>query len=61
MVKANKGVVSRELVKEAFKVYANNRERYFVKEFATVKEFVYYGNTVTEEEKTVREKVKQAI
>ena len=61
MVKANKGVVSRELVKEAFKVYANNRERYFVKEFATVKEFVYYGNTVTEEEKTVREKVRQAI
>ena len=61
MVKANKGMVSRELVKEAFTVYANNRERYFVKEFATVKEFVYYGNTVTEEEKIVREKVRQAI
>ena len=27
MVKANKGVVSCALVKDAFKVYANNRER----------------------------------
>ena len=53
MVKANKGVVSRDLVKEVFRVYANNREWYFMKEFGTVKEFVYYGNTVTEEEKIV--------
>ena len=61
MVKGNKGVVSYDLVKEAFRVYANNRERYFMKEFATVKEFVYYGNTVTEEEKIVRKKVRQTI
>ena len=61
MVKVNKGVVSRNLVKEAFQVYANNREQYFMKEFVIIKEFVYYGNMVTEEEKIVREKVRQAI
>ena len=39
--KANKGIISRPMVKEAFKVYTINWERYFAKELETAKNYVY--------------------
>ena len=56
-----KGIISRTDVKETFKIYTINRERYFLKELETAKEFVNYSNHYTAQEKDLADKLRMCI
>ena len=59
--KANNGIISRPMVKEAFKVYIINREHYFTKELETAKNYVHYSNHSLKFEADLAEKLRKCI